>query len=430
MLKSGNLPKLSIKKVDNNYNIYGNFISDNKIQSCNAHLKIDTIGKKISLAKCQCSTSVEFDSKNNIYLCEHLVALGLIFVQQIKKKINSTNLKKEAFRKDKKLLSNLPRATGFKLSREIELDQFNNSLNRNKEKLNINISLKEIFEEDKKYFELNMFVGNNTMYPIYNIEEFILSLYNSEEYYIGKGLIYNRDNYYFSKEDQGVLEYIYEHILFLKDSKGSTIRIHREVLRRFLKIISKKIKFNYSYQTYICEIMHEDLPISFTFKQVNGEYILTTKKVFPIPLNNKMDVFFYDRKIYTPSETQINLYKLFYNTLKEDGKIIFKGDISIEELYNLIFCINVISKDTIIDDSIIEKLANNIKVDFKFERKENNSYCKVTMKLNEIEFSYNEVLNSTNFNIKNSKRIRIIESELNKNRFFYKDGIFIFYGSC
>lgn len=430
ILEGGNLPKISIKKVDNNYNIYGNFISNNKIQNYNSHLKIDIINKKITLAKCQCRDLIESDFKNNIYLCEHLVTLGLIFIQQIKKKISKTDLNKETFRKDKKILLNLPKLKELQSNNKMEFDKFNIDINRNKEKLNLNLSLKEIFEEEKNYFELSLFVGNSTMHPIPNIEEFILSLYNSKEYYIGKGLIYSSQNYYFSKEDEEILEYLYEHILILKDNKGSSIRLHKEVLRRFLTpIVTKKIKFNYSYQTYICEIKHEDLPISFTLKQVNEQYILTTKKVFPIPLNNKMDVFFFDRKIFIPSMIQINLYKLFYSTLKEEGKIIFYRDISMEDLYNLISCINMISEDFTIDDVIIEKLAHNIKVDFQFERRENNSYCNVKMKLNEIEFSYDEILNSNNSIIKKSKKIRIIESELNKNRFFYKDGTFIFYGS-
>lgn len=430
ILQEGNLPKISIKKVDGNYNIYGNFASDNKILSCNSHLKINVISEKIELAKCQCNNSLECTSKNNIYLCEHLVASGLIFIQQIKKKMNKTELKNDNFREDKIILFNLAKIADFPGNSTLDMNQFNININQNKKKLNLNISLKETFEEERNYFELSIFIGINTMYPISNIEEFILSLYNSKEYYIGKGLIYNKDEYYFSKEDEEILEYLYEYISIFKDNKSNNIKIHKEVLRRFLTIAaSNKIKFNYSYQTYICDIKHENLPISFVLKQIHGEYILTTKKVFPIPLNNKMDVFFFDRKIYIPSEIQINLYKLFYRTLKKKNRLIFNRDISIGELYDLILCLNTMTKDLTIDDVIVEKLADNIKVDFEFKRRENNSYCDVKMKLNKHEFSYEEILNSSNLILKKSKKMSIIESELNKNRFFYKDGVFIFYGN-
>jgi len=429
ILESDNLPKIIIKKVEDNYNIYGNFNSENKLQSCNSHLKIDIVNKKISFAKCQCSVFLEFDSKNNIYLCEHLVASGLNFIHQIKKKVNKTAPSKEISRKDKKILLNLPDANDFMLKNKIDLDKLNLSLNIKKEKLKLSLSLKEVFEDNGNYFDVNIFIGSSTMYPISNIEEFILSLNNSKEYYIGKGLIYDKHNYYFSQEDQEVLEYLYEHIL-ISNNKGNSIKLHKEIIRRFLTIVStRKIKFSYSYQTYICEIKHEDLPISFTLKPIKEDYILTTKKVFPIPLNDKMDVFFFDRKIYIPSFTQIKLYRLFYNTLKEDGNIVFYKDISIEQLYNLISCINVICEDLTVDSSIANRLADNIKVDFEFEKKGASFYCNVTLMIGENKVSYSEILNSSNSIIKSSKKMSLIESELNKNRFFYKNETFVFYGN-
>ncbi|WP_198944307.1 SNF2 helicase associated domain-containing protein, partial [Clostridium puniceum] len=351
ILEGSNLPKINIKKAEDNYNIYGNFNSENKLQSCNSHLKIDIINKIITLAKCQCSGFLEFDSKNNVYLCEHLVALGLNFIYQIKKKMNKITEDKEVLKKDKNLLLNLPNANNFISRDKIDLDKLNLSLNTKKQKLQLSLSLKEVLEYNRKCFGVSIFIGSNTMYPIGNIEGFILSLNNSKEYYIGKGLIYNKDNYYFSKEDQEILEYLHEYILISKDNnRGNNIRLDKEIIGRFLTILSnKKIKFNYNYQTYICEIKNEDLPLSFTLKQIKENYVLTTKKVFPIPLNDKMDVFFFDRKIYIPSFIQINLYRLFYNILKEDSNIIFHKDIYIEELYNLISCIKIISKDLTID---------------------------------------------------------------------------------
>ncbi|BCZ46106.1 DNA helicase [Clostridium gelidum] len=413
ILKRADLIEIRINRIDDYYNIYGNFKSENKIQNYNAHLKIDIIKKRIILAKCECSMFQNVDAKNNIYLCEHLVAIGLGFVNQIKNKLNKKNENKEVLRKDKNFLLAL------------------SNINNTKEKLEVNISLKEVFEDKGNYFDINIFVGINNMHPIINIQEFIICVNQSKEYHIGKGLIYNDNKYYFSKEDKEILEYIYEYTLISDHNNNSNnIRIHKEILRRFLKmLLYKKIKFNYNYQTYNCEVKDENLPISFTLKAVNEGYVLTTKKVFPIPLNDKMDVFFYDRRIYIPSFAQIEVYKIFYNTLKEDNKITFYNDIQINDLFNLISHINVMSKNLSLDDVIMEKLAENIKVDFVFEKKEENFYCNVFLINDEKKLSYNEVLNSSNSIIKNSKKIRLIESVLNKNRFFYKNGTFIFYGN-
>ena len=47
ILKRADLIKISINRIDDYYNIYGEFKSENKIQSYNAHLKIDIIKKRI-----------------------------------------------------------------------------------------------------------------------------------------------------------------------------------------------------------------------------------------------------------------------------------------------------------------------------------------------------------------------------------------------
>lgn len=119
------------------------------------------------------------------------------------------------------------------------------------------------------------------MHPILNIEEFIKSIISSKEYYIGKGLIYNPNKYYFSNEDRDLLNYIYEYMLISKYSaEGKTLRIPNDLLKRFLeKIPTKKIKFIYNYQTYISAISFEDLPISFTLKEIKSNYVLTTKSL-------------------------------------------------------------------------------------------------------------------------------------------------------
>lgn len=433
LLKNGDLVKVSISKVENYYNIYGSFKCKNKIHNYNSHLKINLKDKKIVLSKCDCDTFSELHSKSSIYLCEHLVATSLSFIEQIKRKLNKTNENKESSRKDKKILAHLSK-----------LDMLNSMPNSGKaqnfeklstetlrEKLELNVSLKEVVDENSDYFQVSLFVGVNNIYPITNIQEFIININKLTEYHIGKGLIYNAQKYYFSKKDEEILEYIYEYILISKDNnKVNYIRIHKEILRRFLKnLASKKIKFNYNYQTYICEIKDENLPVSFTLKQIREDYVLTTKKAFPIPLNEKMDVFFFDRKIYIPSVEQIKSYKIFYNILKEDKQIVFHKDIHSEEFYNLIAHLNIMSNNLSLDEAIIKRLENNIKVDFGFIKQGDKFCCNVTLIYDEKKFSYEEAINSKNEIIRKSKKIRLIESELNKNRFFYKNDTFVFYGT-
>lgn len=429
ILKRGDLIKINISKIDDYYNIYGSFKYKNKIQSCNSHLKIDLRAKKIVLSKCECDIFLEVDSKKTIYLCEHLAAINLFFIQQIKKKLNKANKNKEIIRKDKNILNDLYKLDIFDENKPGNSSELSGS--DLKEKLELNISLKEVVEENNNYFDVNLFVGLSNMYPITNIQEFIDSIIKLKDYYIGKGLIYNAEKYYFSNGDKKILEYIYEYILISKyNNITNAIRIHKDILKRFLEnLVAKKIKFNYNYQTYICEVKDEDLPISFTLKQIKEDYVLTTKKFFPAPLNERMDVFFFDRKIYIPSIKQISIYKVFYKLLKQDKQIIFYKDIHIKDFYNLISNLYNMSKDLSLDDAIIERLGSNIEVEFNFKEQGDRFYCNVTLIYNENKLSYCEALNSKNEIIRKSKKLRLIESELNKNRFFYKNDTFIFYGT-
>lgn len=429
ILQNKDLIKISIHKSDENYNIYGIFKSKNMLKNHNAHLKVDFKNEKIAFAKCSCDMYLEVESKNNIYLCEHLVAIGLKFVEEVKKKLKNKIQGKERFRLDKNILNKLSCINKNDLNNNgvINSDVSQNII----EKLEINVSLKEVYDDKIKSFDASFYVGSSYMHPILNIDEFIKSIISSKEYYIGKGLIYTPNKYYFSNEDRDLLNYIYEYMLISKYSaEGKTLRIPNDLLKRFLeKIPTKKIKFIYNYQTYISAISFEDLPISFTLKEIKSDYVLTTKKVFPIPLNEKMDVFFYDRKIYIPSTTQLQLYKIFYKPLKEEGKITFFEDTTVDELNSLISSLSMISNNIMIEESIINKIGNNIKIEFDFHKREEEFCCDVSLIYDNTIIPYKEAINSTIDIVRESKKLRLIESHLNKNRFFYKNDTFVFYGS-
>lgn len=142
-----------------------------------------------------------------------------------------------------------------------------------------------------------------------------------------------------------------------------------------------------------------------------------------------MDVFFYDRKIYIPSTTQLQLYKIFYKPLKEEGKITFFEDTSVDELNSLISSLSMISNNIMIEESIINKIGNNIKIEFDFHKREEEFCCDVSLIYDNTIIPYKEAINSTIDIVRESKKLRLIESHLNKNRFFYKNYTFVFYGN-
>lgn len=418
ILSSKRLNKLNVHKVGNEYNIYGSFKNEKNSFMYNPHMKINLIEKKITYAKCGCEMFNEVHVGHGIYLCEHLVAIGLSFTNAIKAKLNMKTQKKDEIKDDKSILDGL---------KDIINDK---ELLNKKEKLSINISIKENLY-DKETFTISLFAGSNNMYPIVDINDFVNSVINKKEYYIGKGLVYKPNNYYFSEEDMKLVEYLYEYSLIYKNEKNNiTLNINKEVIGRLLnKLHNKKIKFVYNYQTYISEVIRDMMPISFTLKTMGNNYILTTKKDFPIPLNQKEDVFLFDRKLYIPNSKQNEIYNLLRRELKQKGKLIFSKNTSSYELLNLVEALKVICSDINLDVSIIEKLDSVLNIEFNFEKYDDNLCCNVFLKYDNKKISYEEALKSNDEIIKNSKKLLYIECELNKSLFFYRNGRFIFSGS-
>ncbi len=224
-----------------------------------------------------------------------------------------------------------------------------------KEKLNISIKLDHINNDSLDHYEAQFKIGKSSMYSINSLEDFIYGRIQESKVFINNELVYNPKIHYFSQEDEKVIKFIEECVLINKEIfkghinlpfqivNGRKIMILPSTLERFLEIIQHKtIKFKYEYIDYNTKIIHKDLPISFTLKEKEQNFILTTKKQFPIPLTSKGEVYFYDNNLYIPSKIQRQLYKPFYKHLKKQEKILFSKDA--KTFQELIVVLNKISQ--------------------------------------------------------------------------------------
>ena len=190
---------IDVHKVDNFYNIYGNFKSENNFKKCNPHLRIDMKNKKISFTKCNCNIFEGGELENKIYMCEHLVAAAMKFVEGIKKKLALKRIEEE--RIDKKIIKELENIY------LIHSDEKEKVFDK-KEKLVLNVSIKQVKEESSNDFDVSIYIGNTHMYPILNIKNCVCSIIKDEEYCIGKGLVYDKNKYYFSESDEQFIIYM------------------------------------------------------------------------------------------------------------------------------------------------------------------------------------------------------------------------------
>ncbi|MBE6062093.1 MAG: ATP-dependent helicase [Clostridium butyricum] len=419
ILNNKELMRFNIHKSEGYYNVYGNFKSENKLQSYSAHLKIDLKEEMITLAKCNCNTYKDGVAGNNHYKCEHIIATGLKFINQVKNKISNKSESKIGL--ESKIVNQILQSKEFCKYNKVE---------EKREKLDISISLKEVNGEKDLYFDMYLYVGNSKVYPVLDVSEFLGKIINGEQYHIGNGLVYNKSNYFFGESDMNLIGCLYDYLYICKENNNKNkIRLSVLMLQKLLNNIpGKKLKLTYKYQTYISKVRKENLPLTFTIKKIKNKYIITTQKVFPIPLNKNMNLYFYDRDLYIPSDSQIELYKIFYLELKEKEKIELDSNAIKNDLNKIIWCLSKISKNIYYDENVIEEIGRKVKVKFKFSKEDETYVCKVILNSQFGALNYKEALDINNEIICPRKKLRIIESELNNCRFYFRNERFEFLG--
>ena len=398
---------LSSKKINDIYHIYSKVTEEDNSKAYSCHIKYNLKSEKVIGATCTCSTYEEFSKYKSNYICKHIIASIFYFYIIAKNRIKKMNKENPALSK----------------SKEVKVAK------GSVEKKIINLDL-DIKRNDNKTFDIQIRIGENTTYLIPKINEFLKCKEVKGQLRINGEFLYNSSSMKFKEEDEKLLRYIVLN-LTKEDSfnvvEGKILRVNEEYIEEILKLVSynRKVKLNYDYINYESYIIKEDMPLSFTVKIELDKIILTTKKKLPIPLNDKFTMFLSDRKIYLPSNKQINSYKLFYYKLKSNGKVEYsKDEASINKLFNLL---SNISKDIKLGEGVKNICRNYYKVKFYFKNENNNIKCKATVNyfgktINILDKNINYFLRDNNFEEE-------ISMKLERYRFIKKANEFLFIGN-
>ena len=398
---------LSSKKINDIYHIYSKVAEEDNSKEYSCHIKYNLKGERVIGATCTCSTYEEFSKHKTNYICKHIIATIFYFYIVAKNRIKKINKENPALSKSKEC-----KVAKGSVEKKI---------------LNLDLDIKR---NDNKTFDIQIRIGENTTYLIPKINEFLKCKEVKGQLRINGEFLYNSSSMKFKEEDERLLNYIVLN-LNKEDSfkviEGKILRVNEEYIEEILKLVSdnRKVKLNYDYINYESYIIKEDMPLSFTVKIDFDKIILTTKKKLPIPLNDNFTVFLNDRKIYLPSEKQINNYKILYNKLKRHGKIEYpKQEASINRLFNLL---GDISKDIILGEGVKSLCRNYYKVRILFKNENNDIRCKATINY------FGKIINILDKNIDYFLRDNNFEEEismkLERYRFIKKTNEFLFVGS-
>ena len=387
------------KKIESIYHIYGK-VKDEKIDKYyNVHIKVDLRNKKMAGGNCSCEDFLENKSVHKDFKCKHMMAVAYKFYMLAKK--------------DKK-------KKGTKEPIKIEKIQ-----------VRIEPRLKAIKENGIEKYIAEFWIGDNSLALMKSINEFIYCMENKRFLSLNDNFVYNPHKHILNEEAEKIISYINKKISS-KDSKekriiGRYFEIKAQDLKEFLMLLenNKSIFFNYDYVNYKAEVIKEMLPIHFNIKLKEEKISVTTTNKMPIPLNNSLDAFLYDRKIYVPNEEQIKFLKVIYKPLMDKGQVILANNE--ENLVKILRILSNITEDISLGEGVKRLISSLIKPEFYFTKVNDEIYCKVDINYAIGKITLLKDINKLSFIRDNIYEEKIV-MEMEKLKFIRDDNKFKFIG--
>ena len=387
------------KKIESIYHIYGK-VKDEKIDKYyNVHIKVDLRNKKMAGGNCSCEDYIENKNLHRDFKCKHMMAVAYKFYMLAKK--------------DKK-------KKGTKEPIKIEKIQ-----------VRIEPRLKAIKENGIEKYIAEFWIGDNSLALMKSINEFIYCMENKRFLSLNDNFVYNPHKHILNEEAERIISYINKKISS-KDSKekriiGRYFEIKAQDLKEFLMLLenNKSIFFNYDYVNYKAEVIKEMLPIHFNIKLKEEKISVTTTNKMPIPLNNSLEVFLYDRKIYLPNEEQIKFLKVIYKPLMDKGQVILANNE--ENLVKILRILSNITEDISLGEGVKRLVTSLIKPEFYFTKVNDDIYCKVDINYSIGKITLLKDINKLSFIRDNIYEEKIV-MEMEKLKFIRDDNKFKFIG--
>lgn len=387
------------KKIESIYHIYGK-VKDEKIDKYyNVHIKVDLRNKKMAGGNCSCEDYIENKNLHRDFKCKHMMAVAYKFYMLAKK--------------DKK-------KKGTKEPIKIEKIQ-----------VRIEPRLKAIKENGIEKYIAEFWIGDNSLALMKSINEFIYCMENKRFLSLNDNFVYNPHKHILNEESEKIISYINKKISS-KDSKekriiGRYFEIKAQDLKEFLMLLedNKSIFFNYDYVNYKAEVIKEMLPIHFNIKLKEEKISVTTTNKMPIPLNNSLDAFLYDRKIYVPNEEQIKFLKVIYKPLMDKGQVILANNE--ENLVKILRILSNITEDISLGEGVKRLVTSLIKPEFYFTKVNDDIYCKVDINYSIGKITLLKDINKLSFIRDNIYEEKIV-MEMEKLKFIRDDNKFKFIG--
>lgn len=342
----------------------GSEISNEKYK---AYLFIDDNHNKVLSTYCDCKDFHNNNYYNDAYMCKHLGALILKYIE-----LKREDIKKEI--QDGKMYLDL-----------IKL------LEDPKQKVDLEIYIHDDFKYNEKRYLVDFKIGSSRKYVIKNLSDFIEAKNNYKLLHFGKDFKYHSLVHTFDDEDEKIIKKI-EEAVYIQEKligrsltfnviKGKNLVLNSSTLRNFLELcIHKRIWF----EEKCVDIVKKDIPINFKLRKQDEKLIMSVSKQMPKALTTKMDSFIIENTIYLPSANQIELIRTFYNLISGDIKEIAFSNEDSKDVFNILIPkLEEVSKVSI--DKSIDIVREELKSEFYLDIKRGKVTLDVKLKYGEEE---------------------------------------------
>ncbi|WP_251859583.1 DEAD/DEAH box helicase [Clostridium sp. Marseille-Q2269] len=391
---------------DNNLNIISKVKSSVSDDSYDVVINI-LKGSKYIRSNCQC--------KYWGIICKHSVASIIKYINE-KDKI----LKESEKRKKREFIENI-KESFFK---EVVLDT-------NFKELDVGYKICIDNKLNKKYISLELKIGEDKLYVVKNIKNFLKAIIKKEKIPFGKNFIFNPLIHKFKEKDNKIINMISEiyqydeianNINFSNISSflnGKKVYISENILKKIFYIIDENtIELSLNNKIFKnISLVKENLPLEFKLEKKDDRLVLKQENCLPSIITKEH--FFYNNKIYGPSLEQINLYEGFFSGFIREKKreISFQESFSQDIVSYVIPSLKKISKKLYIDKSFKERFYEEDLIStVYFDKKDNKITANIIFTYGNVKinpFQYNNRLDYKIL-VRNIKRERFVTDLLEK----------------
>ena len=378
-----------------------------------ANVVVDARTSKIKQADCKCQPYSFFKKKIEDQICEHVAALIMLYVSEVRIRQKE---EKEAYENmGKNLIAEL------------------NKLDMPQEKVKLEVFLNKYNHID--FFEVTFKIGNKKMYVLKNIQDFINARNTYDDLEFGKGFTYSPDKNTFDDTDEALCDYMEECLIHEEHAegykknfvKGKLLFVYDISLRRFLSILKgREITLNDDK----FKVIEEDIPLNFKLKQNKDKYLLDMLDKYIVVLSPKNDVFLYNGVIYLPSKRQIKVMEIFLKYISKYNSIEFKKENEVEMFNTAISKLENAVSEVKIDENIENLVKEKLQAEFFLDVRKNLVILDAHLKYgDEILKFYSKTDKTDKIIIRDSKKENKILDALNELNFSYDKDKFIFNGN-